>query len=86
VAGRQLSSVTTLGLGNPVVSTAEAGGSVLLAVLSIMVPLLGLALVVVIFVVAVRWILFRQPRPRRPAAAGGGGGPGSGGAGGSGTP
>lgn len=80
VAGRQLSSVATLGFGNPVVSTAEAGGSVLLAVLSIVVPLAGLALVLVIFVVAMRWVLFRQPR--RPVSSGGGAGGSGGGAGG----
>lgn len=73
VAGRQLSSVATFGAGNPVVSTAEAGGSLALAVLSVVMPLLGLALALVIFAVAARWVLFRQPRGPRPAPSSGGG-------------
>lgn len=46
VTGRSLSSVTTLGFGNPVVSTGEAVGSGVLSVLSLLVPLFALVLVV----------------------------------------
>src|SRR6202035_1598709 len=38
---RQVSTFTTGGLGNPVVSTVEAGGSALLSVLAVTVPLLA---------------------------------------------
>lgn len=63
VAGRQLSSFTTLGLGNPVIATFEAVGAVFLAVLAITLPFAGVAAVVVLFALAVRRVLFRQPRP-----------------------
>ena len=43
---RQISSFTTGGLGNPLVATAEAGGSALLSVLAITLPVAGGAPVV----------------------------------------
>ena len=42
---RGLSSLVTGGLGNPLVSTAEAGGAVTLAGIAVTLPLLGLAIV-----------------------------------------
>ncbi len=62
VAGRQLSSLTTLGLGNPILATLETVSSAVLAVLAILVPVLALLLVALLFVLAVRWVLLRQPR------------------------
>ncbi len=62
VAGRQLSSLTTLGLGNPILATLETASSAVLAILSLLVPILALLLVALLFVLAVRWVLFRQPR------------------------
>lgn len=44
---RGVSTLTTAGFGNPVVSTAEAGGSVLLSILAILAPLVALGAVVV---------------------------------------
>lgn len=44
---RGVSSLTTAGFGNPVVSTAEAGGSILLSILSIIAPLVAIGLVIV---------------------------------------
>lgn len=73
VAGRQLSSFTTLGLGNPLIATLEAVGAVLLAVLAITLPLVGVAAVVLLFALALRRLLFRQPRVA--AVPGGSGGP-----------
>ena len=72
VAGRQLSSVATLGIGNPVVSTAEAGGSVAMSLVSILLPLAAAVLVVLLFAVGLRWVLFRQPRHVTGRAGGGG--------------
>ena len=43
---RHISSFTTGGLGNPVLATAEAGGSAMLSVLAITVPFLAFLLVV----------------------------------------
>ena len=56
---RQVSALTTAGLGNPLVSTAEMGGSLALGLLAVLVPALaGLA------VVALLVILFRRRRRR----------------------
>lgn len=53
---RLVSSATTGGLGNPVVATAEAGGSILLSALSLLLPVLAalgaLALIVTMLYVA----------------------------------
>ncbi|HYO17023.1 MAG TPA: DUF4126 domain-containing protein [Thermoanaerobaculia bacterium] len=61
---RQVSSFTTGGLGNPVLATAEAGGSALLAVLAITVPVLAILLVVILLYFGVKRLLFRRPSPR----------------------
>lgn len=53
------SSVSTGGLGNPVVSTAEAGGAVTLSVLAILVPFVAAVLVAVVLVVSIR-ILYKK--------------------------
>jgi hypothetical protein len=58
---RHISSFTTGGLGNPVVATAEAGGSALLAVLAITLPVLATVLVVALLYVGVKKLLFRRP-------------------------
>ncbi len=56
---RLTSTATTGGIGNPVVSTAEAGGSVTLSILAIVLPLVAAAIVLVILPVAVR-ILYKK--------------------------
>ncbi len=66
VAGRQLSSLTTLGLGNPVLATLETVSSAVLAALAVLLPILALLLVALLFALAVRWVLFRQPRVAKP--------------------
>jgi hypothetical protein len=58
---RQISSFTTGGLGNPLVATIEAGGSALLAVLAITLPILAILLVIGLLFFAVRRLLFRRP-------------------------
>jgi hypothetical protein len=64
---RHISSFTTGGLGNPVVATAEAGGSALLAVLAITLPVLAFLLVVALLYVGVKKLLFRRPDAVRAA-------------------
>ncbi len=59
---RQVSSFTTGGLGNPVVATVEAGGSALLAVLAITLPVLAVLIVLGLLFFGVRKLLFRRPR------------------------
>lgn len=66
VAGRQLSSLATLGLGNAVIATGEAVGAFVMAVMAIVVPLLAVFLVVALFAVGLRWLLLRQPRTSGP--------------------
>lgn len=58
---RQVSSFTTGGLGNPVISTLEAGGSVLLAVLSIVLPVVAMLVVIGLLYFGVKRLLFRRP-------------------------
>jgi hypothetical protein len=53
---RAKSTLTTGGLANPVVSTAELGGSILLSVLALLVPVVALALLVLAVVFALRWL------------------------------
>jgi hypothetical protein len=64
---RHISSFTTGGLGNPVVATAEAGGSVMLAVLAITVPILAFLLVLTLIYFGVKKLLFRRPATTRAA-------------------
>ena len=59
VGARKVSLLTTGGLGNPVVATAELGGSVLLAVLAVALPLLAFALVAWALFFGVRFLLRR---------------------------
>ena len=58
---RQISSFTTGGLGNPLVATIEAGGSAILAVLAITLPVLAILLVFGLLFFAVRRLLVRRP-------------------------
>lgn len=71
VGTRKLSLVTTGGLGNPVVSTAELGGSVLLALLAIAVPVLAFSILAWGLFFGVRRLtrFLRGPRPG-PTASG----------------
>jgi hypothetical protein len=58
---RQISSFTTGGLGNPVVATVEAGGSAILSVLAITLPVLAVLIVFGLLFFGVRRMLFRRP-------------------------
>ena len=61
---RIASTATTGGLGNSVVSTAEAGGSLVMSILALAVPVLAAILVLAILIVAFRkiyvWIFRRN--------------------------
>ncbi len=61
---RHISSFTTGGLGNPVLATAEAGGSALLAVLAITLPVVAFLCVAWLIWFGARKLLFRRPAPR----------------------
>lgn len=65
---RAKSTVTTGGLGNPVVATTELGGSVALSLLALAVPVIALLLVVLLLFALYRFAR-RLTRGRKPAAA-----------------
>ncbi|HEY5143913.1 MAG TPA: DUF4126 domain-containing protein [Solirubrobacteraceae bacterium] len=67
MAIRPFSTVTTGGLGNPVVSLIEDVASVALSVVAIILPVLAALLVVAMFAVA--WRVIRRLRRRRARAA-----------------
>ena len=65
---RHLSTFTTMGLGNPVVATAEAGGSLALTLLAVVAPLMAAAALATLVVLAVALLLRRRrARALRPA-------------------
>lgn len=67
VGGRGVSTATTGGLANPLVSTGEAAASGLLSVLAILVPVAALGLLVLLAVFVARRTVWR--RRRQPAQA-----------------
>lgn len=62
VGGRMVSSLATAGLGNPLLSTLEWLGSLLLSLMSILLPVLAACLVLI-------WLILVWRRRRRAAAA-----------------
>ena len=63
VGTRKLSLFTTAGIANPLVSTLELGGSMLLTLLAIVVPIL--AFLVVLLLAGGAWAVLRAARARR---------------------
>ena len=61
VGGRVLSSLTTAGLGNPLVATLELISSFALSVVSVLAPLLALIFVVILLLI-VWWVRRRRRR------------------------
>ena len=55
---RALSSVTTAGLGNPILATAEAGGSAGLSLVTVLFPLVGMILTVMLLISGVFLIVY----------------------------
>jgi len=73
VIARGTSSATTGGIGNPAVSTAELGGSVLTASLAVLVPIIAAILVCLLlfFVIRTFFLFFKQRGKRKQAATDG---------------
>ena len=63
---RQISSLATAGFGNPVVSTIEAGASVVMTILAIVVPFAAAIGVLLLLFYAVKKIFFRSPARETP--------------------
>lgn len=66
---RGISSVTTGGLGNPFVALLEAAGSIVMAILAIVVPALAVVVVVVLLVLAARGLARFSAARRVPRTA-----------------
>ena len=60
VAVRGVSTATTGGVANPVVSTGEWIGAILLSVLSFLVPVLVVILLIILAIWVVRWIRIKK--------------------------
>lgn len=60
--GRLASTVSTGGLANPIVSTAETGTALAVSVASIFAPILAAVLVIIILIIVFR--IYRKLRPR----------------------
>ncbi len=63
-ATRLTSSVSTAGLGNPIVATVETGTSILMSIVSIFLPVV--ALVLVIFVFYIIFKIYKKITPSKP--------------------
>ncbi|MEK7250734.1 MAG: DUF4126 domain-containing protein [Bacteroidota bacterium] len=63
---RLTSTATTGGIGNPVVSTAEAGGSVTLSILASVLPLVAAAIVLVVLLNSLQKILSTRVKRSSP--------------------
>ncbi len=65
VAARGASTLTTAGLGNPLVATLELGGAVLTSILAVVAPILAVALLASLLIFSGRRLIrfFRAPRP-----------------------
>ena len=61
VAVRGVSTATTGGVANPLVSTVEWIGAVLLSVLSLLVPVLVVVVGIILAIWAVRWFKRKKP-------------------------
>ncbi len=66
VKARGISSVVTLGTGNPILSTAETAGSIVLSLVSIIFPFL-VVFVLVVFVLLIWRIMAKRSRARQTA-------------------
>ncbi|HEV3455681.1 MAG TPA: DUF4126 domain-containing protein [Thermoanaerobaculia bacterium] len=61
---RQVSSISTGGLGNPVLATVEGGSSALLAVLAVTLPIVALAVIAVLVVLVIKLLPLRRAAAR----------------------
>jgi hypothetical protein len=62
---RMTSTATTAGLGNPVVATAEAGGSIALSVMAIAIPIVATAALALVLVIVCWPGRFRNQRAKK---------------------
>ncbi len=65
VAARATSTITTGGVGNPIVATIENIGATLLSIMSIIAPFVGVVLLLSAFLLARRWFFRRSAADSR---------------------
>lgn len=65
VVARGASTATTGGLANPLFSTAELFGSIILSIMAVVVPILAVLLIALVMVVVARWLLRRRRKAVR---------------------
>jgi hypothetical protein len=65
VAARAASTVTTGGVGNPIVATLENIGATMLSIMSIIAPIVGVVLLLCAFLLARRWFFRRSASEAR---------------------
>jgi hypothetical protein len=63
-ATRLTSSVSTAGLGNPIVATVETGTSILMSIVSIFLPVVALVLVILVFFMIFK--IYKKIKPSKP--------------------
>ncbi|MEZ4793487.1 MAG: DUF4126 domain-containing protein [Gelidibacter sp.] len=63
-ATRMTSSVSTAGIGNPMVSTVETGTSIIISMVSIFLPIVALVLVAIVFYMIFK--LYKKIKPSNP--------------------
>ena len=66
-ATRLGSTVSTAGIGNPVVSTIETGTSIIMSIVSIFLPIL--AIILVLFIFYMMYKLYKKIRPNSPKSS-----------------
>jgi hypothetical protein len=65
VVARGTSTATTGGLANPLFSTAELFGSILLSLMSVVVPILAVLVIALVMIFVARWLLRRRRKAVR---------------------
>ena len=66
-AVRAISTATTGGVGNPVVSTVEAGSSIGISILALVIPVVTVLILLLLFVLLIRKLVRRRAAPTAPA-------------------
>lgn len=68
VAVRGVSTATTGGIANPIVSTAEWIGAIVVSILSFLVPVLVVIVGVIMMIWVVRWVRSKSKNKINPSA------------------
>lgn len=64
-----LSTATTGGAANPAVSTIESGATVIMTILSVVLPIVGVLVVALVLFLSIRYVVRRKRKKQSPPAA-----------------